>query len=82
MGQARNRGTFEQRQAAAYEAVEANIEVRKKELEQMDDLERRQTEAMKHFVDSQLIPQMDRKYGHLMRADYSLVKLNNVANNA
>lgn len=82
MGQARNRGTFEQRQAAAYEAVEANIEVRKKELEQMDDLERRQTEAMKHFVDSQLIPQMDRKYGHLMRADYSLVKLNNVENNA
>ena len=82
MGQARNRGNFEQRQAAAYEAVEANIEVRKKELEQMDDLERRQTEAMKHFVDSQLIPQMDRKYGHLMRADYSLVKLNNVENNA
>ena len=82
MGQARNRGNFEQRRAAAYEAVEANIEVRKKELEQMDDLERRQTEAMKHFVDSQLIPQMDRKYGHLMRADYSLVKLNNVENNA
>ncbi len=82
MGQAKKRGTFEQRQAAAYEAVDANIEVRKKELEEMDALERRQTEAMQNFVNSQLIPRLDRKYGHLMRADYSLVKLNNVENNA
>lgn len=77
MGQAKKRGTFEQRQSAAYDRIDAHIEVRKKELEEMDALERRQTEAMQNFVTSQLLPQMDRRHGTLMRADYSLVPLNN-----
>lgn len=77
MGQAKQRGTFEQRQSAAYNRIDANIEVRKKEIEEMDALERRQTEALGNFVNSYVVPRLERQHGTLMRADYSLVPLNN-----
>lgn len=79
MGQAKNRGTFEQRQAAAHERIDANIEVRKQEIEEMDKLEQRQLSAMNTFVNSRIIPQMERQHGALMRIDFSKIPLQNTS---
>jgi hypothetical protein len=79
MGQANRRGTFEQRQAAAYERIDADIEVRKKEIEELDALEARQMAAMSNFVNNHVLPRLERApdpvMSTLMRADYSLVEL-------
>lgn len=71
MGQAKKRGNFEQRQSAAYERVTAGIEVRKKEIEEMEALEKRQLAAMGNFLNARIIPAMERQHGPLMRIDFS-----------
>lgn len=75
MGQAKKRGTFAQRQAAAYDTVKAGIEVRKREIEEMDALEQRQLDAMGNFLNTRIIPAMEKQHGALMRADFTLVPL-------
>jgi hypothetical protein len=75
MGQAKNRGTLEQRVEAARSKWNGDIEVQKKEMEELDALEQRQLEALGRFVNTQVIPQMERQYGALMRADFSLIDM-------
>ena len=75
MGQARKRGTLEQRVEVARSKWNGSIEVQKKEMEELDALEKRQLEALGNFVSNQVIPQMERQYGPLMRADYSLIDM-------
>lgn len=75
MGQAKNRGTFEQRVEAARSKWNDSIEVQKKEMEELDALEQRQLTALGNFVNKQIIPSMERQYGPLMRADFSLIDM-------
>lgn len=75
MGQAKQRGTFEQRQAAAYEAVDANIEVRKRELEQLDEFEKRQLDAMGRFLNTTVMPSIERRIGAPIRIDFSQIPM-------
>lgn len=60
MGQAKQRGTFEQRQQQAYDRIDANIEVRKKELEELDAFEKRQTDMMQNYVTNVVVKNMER----------------------
>lgn len=50
MGQAKKRGTFDERQQIAYNLIDANVEVRKKELEQLEVFEKRQVEALGGYI--------------------------------
>ena len=75
MGQAKKRGTLDQRIDQAREKFEAGIEVQKKELAEFEALEKRQLEAMGNFLNKQVLPQMERQHGALMRADYSQIEL-------
>jgi hypothetical protein len=75
MGQAKNRGTLEQRVEQARSKWNDSIEVQKQEMEELDKLEQRQLAALGNFVSNQIIPQMERQYGPLMRADYSLIDM-------
>lgn len=73
MGQARNRGNLEQRIEQAREKFEATIEQDKQDIVQMEALEKRQREGLQHWVDSQVIPALNRKYGPMMTADLSIL---------
>jgi Ni/Co efflux regulator RcnB len=75
MGQAKQRGTFEQRVDAARSKWNTSIEVQKREMEELDALEKRQLEALGNFVNGQILPHMERQHGALMRADFSLIGL-------
>lgn len=75
MGMAKKRGTLEQRIEQAREKFEAGIEVQRKEVAELDAMEKRQMEALGNFVTNVVAPQMDRQHGALMRADYTLIPL-------
>ena len=75
MGAAKRRGTLEQRVEAARSKWNTGIEVQKKEMEELDALEKRQLDALGRFVNTQVLPQMELQYGPLMRADYSLIDM-------
>ena len=80
MGQAKQRGTFEERQKAAYERIDANIEMRKKEIEEMDALEKRQMEGLGTWANA-YFTQMERHNKRnavataLTRTDFSQLEL-------
>jgi len=75
MGQAKQRGTFEQRVEQSRVKWEQGIEVTKKEIQEMEALEQRQLDALGRFVNNQVLPHMERQHGALMRADFSLVDM-------
>lgn len=58
MGQAKNRGTFEQRQQAAYDRIDGNIAIRRQEIEELDKFEQRQSSAMNTFVEAHVLPRL------------------------
>jgi hypothetical protein len=75
MGQAKNRGTFEQRVEQSREKWNQSIEVQRQDIEQMDALEKRQLEAMGNFLTTRVLPSMERQYGALMRIDFTKIPL-------
>jgi hypothetical protein len=79
MGQAKQRGTFEQRQQQAYDRIDANIEVRKKELEELEAFEKRQLNTMQDYVTNVVVKNMERVRDPvakaLINADYSQLEL-------
>jgi hypothetical protein len=82
MGQAKQRGTFTERQEAAYAAVDSNVEVRKKELEELEVFEQRQTAAIGSFITGtfeQIVRNNSRNpiAAALTRTDFSQVPLQN-----
>lgn len=85
MGQAKQRGTFEQRQKAAYERIDANIEVRKKELEELDAFEKRQTDMMQTYVNNVVVKQMEKIRDPVAKAlittDFTQLELRILAQN-
>jgi len=80
MGQAKQRGTFEQRQQEAYARIDASIEVRKKEIEELDALEKRQMEGLGTWANA-YFAQMEHHNKRnavataLTRADFSQLEL-------
>jgi hypothetical protein len=79
MGQAKNRGTFEQRQEAAFRHIDADVEVRKKELEELDAFEKRQRDMMQNYVTNVLVKNMERVRDPvakcLINADFTQLEL-------
>lgn len=80
MGQARNRGNFEQRVEQAREAFNTDIDAKKQDIAGMEALEARQIAAMGQYVNLRVLPQMERQYGPLMRVDFSNIELKITAN--
>jgi hypothetical protein len=78
MGQAKQRGTLEQRIEQSRQKWDAGIEAQKKEIADLDALEKRQLEAMGRFVDTQVMPRL--RTSPLVRIDYSGIELKTLAN--
>lgn len=81
MGQANKRGTFEQRQAAAYDKVEADIDVRKKENEELDAFAEKQEAAIKGYAGSvarAYLKKLDESSHPLVSIDFSHIPLKNM----
>lgn len=83
MGQAKQRGTFEQRQQAAYERIENHIDARKKELEELTAFEQRQNDFIAQIA-TMTLDRIERENARnavataLTRTDFSLVGLRSV----
>lgn len=75
MGQARQRGTLEVRVEQAREQANTDMEVRRKEVEELEAFEQRQVQAIGNFVSQRIMPMMEKQYGPLMRADFSNIPL-------